>query len=495
MGLKHALSEGSRQLVTPAFLQSRCLLQLPLNAAVPLPFVLDDNLSGHWQHASVLLISNEPDIRNFLLNTLAPRAGHVLVAASAEAAERLMQQHRFDLVMLDSALPDKRGITLIHDMRRRGVHCDVVLLSAIADDETAVEALRAGASDLLLKPLRVTQVLHAFHRCLAHAQHKREQGLQRRDASPRTASADGLVGQSIAIRGLRVALRRTAAVNSTVLLTGESGTGKELAARALHRQSPWADGPFVPVNCATLSSALIESELFGRTGGARRYEGLFVLAQGGTLFLDEIGELPLALQATLLRALEEHRIRPVGGALEVPVDVRIVAATSRQLLDDVQAGRFRQDLYYRLQVVEITLPPLRAHKEDIPDLVAHFIAVLAPQLGVPPIEVSPGDMADLRKHEWPGNVRELRNLVERSLIAGALDVSALYRRLDQPLRQTFDRTGWRPGLEGPTDLQAQEKRHILAVLGSVGGDKTQAAQLLGISRRTLERRCAEWAAS
>jgi DNA-binding NtrC family response regulator len=302
------------------------------------------------------------------------------------------------------------------------------------------------------------------------------------------------VGQSIAIKGLRAALRRTAAVNSTTLLTGESGTGKELAALALHRQSP-RTGPFVPVNCATVSPALIESELFGRTGGARRYEGLFMHAQGGTLFLDEVGELPLVLQATLLRALEERRIRPVGGALEMPVDVRIVAATSRPLLDDVQAGRFRNDLYYRLQVVEIKLPPLRAHKEDIPELVAHFIAALAPQMGVPPIEVSPGEMADLREHEWPGNVRELRNLVERSLIAGALDVSALYLGLQRPLKLAADRAGGRASLDGPTDLQAMEKRHILAVLDSVGGDKTQAAELLGISRRTLERRCAEWATS
>ena len=453
-------------------------------------------MSGHWPHASVLLVSNEPDARDLLLNTLAPRAGQVLVAASADAAQRLMQQLRFDLLVLDAALPDKPGLALLHDVRRQGVHGEVVLLAAVADTETALDALRAGASDLLLKPLRATQVLHAFQRCLAHAQQKHEQGVQRPGMAPRTAAGDGLVGQSIAIKGLRAALRRTAAVNSTVLLTGESGTGKELAALALHRQSSRAAGPFVPVNCATLSPTLIESELFGCTGGARRHEGLFVHARGGTLFLDEVGELPLALQATLLRALEERRIRPAGGTQEVPVDVRIVAATSRPLPDEVQAGRFRKDLYYRLQVVEIALPPLRAHKEDIPELVAHFIALLAPQLGVPPIEVSPGELADLREHAWPGNVRELRNLVERSLIAGALDVSALYLSLERALKQAPHRAGepLKPD-DHPTDLQAVEKRHILAVLGSVGGDKTQAAQLLGISRRTLERRCAEWAPS
>jgi DNA-binding NtrC family response regulator len=457
-----------------------------LNAAVHDPATLDDNLSGHCLRASVLLVNNEPDIRDFLLNTLARCASPMLVAASAEAAERLLQRHRFDLVMLESALPERSGIALLQSMRRQGIHSEVVLLTEVADDETAIEALRAGASDLLLKPLRVPQVLHAFNRCLAHAQHARDPGMLRLGMARHLAPGDGLVGQSVAIKGLRVALRRTAAVNSTVLLTGESGTGKDLAAQALHRLGPRAAGPFVPVNCATLSPALMESELFGRSSGTRRHEGLFVHAQGGTLFLDEIGELPLALQAMLLRVLEERRIRPVGGAQEVPVDVRIVAATSRPLPGEVRAGRVREDLYYRLQVVELTLPPLRAHKEDIPELVAHFVARLAPQLGVPPIEVSPGDLADLREHDWPGNVRELRNLVERSLIAGSLDVSALYRHLE--------RSGAGPGLQGPTDLQAMEKRHILAVLGAVGGDKTQAAQLLGISRRTLERRCAGWAA-
>jgi transcriptional regulator with PAS, ATPase and Fis domain len=277
-----------------------------------------------------------------------------------------------------------------------------------------------------------------------------------------------------------------ATVDSTVLLTGESGTGKELAALALHRLSPRSQAPFVPVNCATVSPALIEAELFGRAGR----DGLFVYAQGGTLFLDEVDELPLPLQATLLRVLESRRIRPVGSEQEIPVDVRIVAASNRALRDEVDAGRFRAELYYRLQVVEITLPPLAAHKEDIPDLVAHFIDTLAPQLGVDAIEVSADEMRYLQQYAWPGNVRELRNLVERSLIVGALNVSALYQGLS---RSTKPRAPVVPALEGPTDLQTLEKRHILAVLESVDGDKTRAAQLLGISRRTLERRCADWA--
>jgi transcriptional regulator with PAS, ATPase and Fis domain len=309
----------------------------------------------------------------------------------------------------------------------------------------------------------------------------------KRALSQRTPPADGLVGNSIVIRGLQTALRRVAAVDSTVLLTGESGTGKELAAQALHALSAHAAAPFVPVNCATLSPALIEAELFGQ-GGADPRDGLFVYAQGGTLFLDEIGELPLPLQATLLRALESRRIRPLGTEQEVPVDVRIVAASNRPLRPEVEAGRFRKDLYYRLQVVEITLPPLRAHKEDIPELVAHFVGTLAPRLGVEPIEVTTEEMVFLRQYDWPGNVRELRNLIERSLIVGALNVSALY----QGLARTQPAVPVTPGA-GPVDLHSLEKRHILAVLDSVDGDKTRAAQLLGISRRTLERRFADWA--
>jgi transcriptional regulator with PAS, ATPase and Fis domain len=289
------------------------------------------------------------------------------------------------------------------------------------------------------------------------------------------------LGQSVA---------RVAPVNSTVLLQGESGTGKELVARELHALSSRASGPFVPVNCAAVSPELIESELFGHAKGAfsgatRARDGLFHYAQGGTLFLDEIAELPLSIQATLLRAIEDLKIRPVGSEQLVPLNLRIVAATNRQLSEEVAAGRFRKDLFFRLQVVDLTLPPLREHKEDIAELVAHFIAQLAPSLGVEPLTISEQEMDFLRQYDWPGNVRELRNLIERSLILGSLNVSALY-----PGVKPVAGSGTSAAL--PTDLHTMEKMHILNVLDSVHGDKTRAAQLLGVSRRTLERRVAEW---
>ncbi|MBK6716030.1 MAG: sigma-54-dependent Fis family transcriptional regulator [Burkholderiales bacterium] len=445
----------------------------------------------HWPHAAVLIVDDEPGMRSFLAKTLATRVGHVEVAGSAEEADLHSRRRRYDLVILDISLPGKTGITWLKELRAQGNASEVVLITAFADLDTAIEALRAGASDFILKPFRLTQILNAVQQCLERALLKRENWVLRRTLSQCTPAADGLVGSSIVIQGLRAAIRRVAGVGSTVLLAGESGTGKELAALALHRNSPRAAAPFVPVNCATLSPDLIEAELFGQAPGLRGREtpgrdGLFVYAQGGTLFLDEIGELPPALQATLLRVLEERRIRPVGSEQEIPVDVRIIAATHRRLADEVAAGRFRKDLYYRLQVVEIHLPPLRSHKEDIAALVEHFIATLAPQLGVAPIDVAADEVTYLQQYDWPGNVRELRNLIERSLILGALNVSALYQGLQRQAPAAAAR------LPATTDLHTLEKQHILTVLASVEGDKSRAAQLLGISRRTLERRCAEW---
>jgi DNA-binding NtrC family response regulator len=445
---------------------------------------IDDKLSERWPHASLLVVDDEPGMRHFLEKMLASRVSLVHAAGSAEEAEELLRRHRFDLLIVDIAMPGRSGIELLQQLRAQGNECEVVLITAYADLDTAIKALRAGASDFLLKPFRVTQVLNAVQRGLERSRLRRENWVLKRTLAQHEPPVDGLVGRSIVIKGLQAALRRLAGVDSTVLLTGESGTGKELAALALHRLSAHASSPFVPVSCASMLPALMEGELFGHGGARGQRDGLFVYAQGGTLFLDEIGELPPALQATLLRVLEDRHVRPVGSEHEIPIDVRIVAATNRSLLDEIEAGRFRKDLYYRLQVVEIDLPPLRTHKEDIPDLAAHFIATLAPQLGVPPIEITPAEMQYLQEYDWPGNVRELRNLIERSLILGALNVSALYPGDTKTAAKEHD---W------PTDLHELERRHILAVLESVAGDKTRAARLLGISRRTLERRCAEWA--
>lgn len=449
-----------------------------------------------WPFWSILVVDDEQGMRNFLVKTLVPRCQFVMNAGSAEEGAEMLRGHHVDLIILDISLPGRSGVAWLKELREQGFSGEVILITAFADLETAIEALRAGASDFILKPFRVPQILNAVKQCYERSRLARENYVLRRSLPTPADVAEGLVGVSPAMTQLTHALRRVAPVHSTVLLQGESGTGKELAARALHALSPRASGPFVPVNCASMSPELIESELFGHARGAfsgavKARDGLFHYAQGGTLFLDEVAELPLALQATLLRALEDLKIRPVGSEQLVPVNVRIVAATNRSLAEAVRAGRFRKDLYFRLQVVELTLPPLREHKEDIPHLVAHFTAQLAPMLGVEPIRISAAEMDYLMQYDWPGNVRELRNLMERSLILGALNVSALYS-----LSHPADDVPAAPG-EAPhaTDLQTREKLHILSVLESVQGDKTRAAQLLGISRRTLERRCADWAIS
>ena len=475
-------------------------------AAAPL-----DHLNpGTWSWASALVVDDEPGMVHFIAKTLEPLVGRLYTASSAEQAAALVEQHRFDLVILDISLPGQSGLDWLQALRSNGHAFEVVLITAFADVDSAITALRAGASDFILKPFRIPQVLNSVRQCLERAQLKRENFLLRRNLAQRAPTPGALIGSSLVIAGLQEAIRRTATVDSTVLLTGESGTGKELAALALHHNSPRAGGPFVPVNCASLSGEQAEEELFGSPGR----DGLFVYAQGGTLFLDEVAELPLAQQASLLRAIEERRIRPIGRRQEIPVDVRIVAATNRPLAGEVAAGRFRADLFYRLQVVELRLAPLRSHKEDIPELVPHFIEALCARLGLPPIEVTAQEMGYLQAYDWPGNVRELRNFIERSIILGSLNVSALYPPMPraesvavvrpdpsalgspapQPGMADAAHTTPRPTQPAVTDLSTLERQHIESTLASVGGDKTRAAQLLGISRRTLERRVADWAA-
>jgi DNA-binding NtrC family response regulator len=439
-----------------------------------------------WKQYSVLVVDDEPGMVSFLERALGSRCGSVDTAGSVEAAATLLRRRLYDLIVLDIALPGRSGIDWLHDLRNEGFAGDVVLMTAYADLDTAIDALRAGAADFLLKPFSLAQVLNALQRCFERSRLVRENFVLRREVNERAAVVEGGVGESAAMRAVCDRLRRIAPTPATVLLSGESGTGKEVAARALHGMSTRAGGPFVPLNCAAIATELIESELFGHvrgayTGAQQSREGLFYYARGGTLFLDEVSELPLAAQAKLLRVLEERRIRPVGSEQEIPVDVRVVAATNRDLRAEVAAHRFRQDLYYRLQVVELSLPPLRERVEDIPVLVEHFIGLLAPYLGLPRLEPDERTLARMAAYDWPGNVRELKNLVERSLILGWFDLGP------EPDTAAGVFTG-----EG--SLEAVERRHILAVLAGCDGNKSEAARRLGISRKTLDRKCQAWGA-
>ena len=440
---------------------------------------------SEWSDYAVLVVDDEAGMRSFLQRALSARGCAVEVADSAESAALLLADAHFDVIVLDIALPGKAGIAWLRELRAGAFSGDVVLITAFADMETAIDALRAGAADFILKPFRVDQIINSLARCFERARLTRENYVLRREVAGLSGGTEGLVGQSQALRQVWSLIKRVAPTPSTVLIPGESGVGKELAARARHQLSARAERPFVPVNCAAVSAELIESELFGHmkgafTGASESRSGLFTYANGGTLFLDEIGELPLALQTKLLRALEEQRVRPVGSTKEIPVDVRVVAATNRDLREEVAAGRFRQDLFYRLEVLTVTIPPLRQRTDDIVPLAEHFNRQLAARLGLPPLPMTSDVAGRLVGYTWPGNVRELRNFIERALILGHFPVEAPAGALG--------------GEALPLTLAEVERRHMTAVLRQCEGNKTRAAELLGVSRKTLERKCAEWAA-
>jgi DNA-binding NtrC family response regulator len=441
--------------------------------------------------SSALVVDDEEGIRSFLARTLERRGWRVETAGSAEEAAAILVNLHADVIVLDVALPGQSGLEWLKQLDEAGFPGEVVLMTAFADMQTAIDALRAGAADFILKPFRAEQMVNAINRCVERARLARENYVLRRQLAKRRGVADAIVGGSPAMERLRRLIERVAPTPTTVLIQGESGVGKELIARALHEQSPRAGAPFVALNCAAVAPELVEAELFGHvrgafTGARDGRKGLFYYAHGGTLFLDEVGELPLALQSKLLRVLEERRVRPVGAEHEVPVDVRVVAATNRDLKAAAAAGRFRQDLYFRLAVMPLTAPPLRERGDDVLELAALFLGGLAQRLGVAPLALTEAAQAAMRAYPWPGNVRELRNFIERALLFGEFPLEDL-TAAEEPVESSPVR-----GAAAAVSLAEVEKRHILAVLQSCGGSKARAADLLGVSRKTLDRKCAEW---
>ncbi|MEW8510292.1 MAG: sigma-54 dependent transcriptional regulator [Candidatus Thiodiazotropha sp.] len=440
--------------------------------------------------ASVLIVDDEPGIRSFLQKGLRKYFGLVETAEDVATAEELRQHCHFDLIITDIRLPCQvGGVEWVRELREQGGVTGVIFMTAHADMETAIAALRAGAEDFILKPFRMEQMITAVERYLERQKMQRENFVLRRQVE-QIYDSSGMVGQCQQMKNLCGVIKRVAPMPSTVLIEGESGTGKELAARAIHEISG-RSGSFVPVNCGAMTAELLESELFGHvkgafTGAHLSRDGLFTYANGGTLFLDEIGEMPLSMQAHLLRALEERTIRPVGSNREVPVDVRIIAASNRDLEQEVRSGDFREDLYYRLNVLSLRIPALRERKEDIPLLVKHFVETLSAELGITPPQMGEADLVRLLDYDWPGNVRELKNVIERCLLLnkspslcmiGSEAVGAQSAPFD-PAKTLL--------------LEAIEKQHILKVLDLEGGNKSAAARVLGISRKTLERKTQAW---
>jgi len=446
-------------------------------------------VASNTRMTSVLIVDDEPGIRSFLQRGLQKYFGLVETAESAGAAKILHDRCYFDLIIADIRMPGRTGVEWVTGLRGQGAATGVIFMAACADLDTAVAALRAGAEDFIMKPFRMEQMLTSVQRYMDRQKMQRENFILRRQVD-HLFDKSGMVGECELIRNLCQVIKRVAPMPSTVLVEGESGTGKELAARAIHQWSG-RSGSFVPVNCGAISAELLESELFGHikgafTGAHQAREGLFTYANEGTLFLDEIGEMPLSMQAHLLRVLEERTVRPVGANKEVPVAVRIIAATHQDLGELVRSGEFREDLFYRLNVLSIRMPSLRERLGDIPVLTEHFSKSLASELGVDPPRFSSVDLACLSSYDWPGNVRELKNVIERCLLLNSSPSQCLARP------STVDAAVGVSDSGVDLQLESVEKRHILRVLESEGGNKSAAARLLGISRKTLERKVQAW---
>ncbi len=440
--------------------------------------------------ASILVVDDEAATQEILNSLLAAEGYRVATAGSGEEALTRIQDEEFDLIVTDIVMPGLNGLAVLERSRILNPRAAVMLMTAYASVETAIAALRRGACDYVEKPFCLDDLKLRVRRSLRDREATWRERLAQR-ALPAPPAAHTLVGDSAAVRAVREQIARSAATPSNVLITGESGVGKELVARAIHDASPRREGAFVALNCGAIPETLLESQLFGHVRGAfttavQANPGLFATAGGGTLFLDEIGELPLLLQVKLLRVIEDKQVWPVGGVRPVVADVRIVASTNRNLVGEVAAGRFREDLFYRLNVVHLAIPPLRERRADIPLLVDHLVARLNAKLGTRCLGVEHEALRVLMGQPWRGNVRELENVLERALVLGDGD---LIGRVHLPADLASPHPASPRELRGA--VQQFERQHVMDVLAETGTDKRQAARLLGISLASLYRKLSE----
>jgi two-component system response regulator AtoC len=440
---------------------------------------------------SILLADDEAGILKTLGRALREEGHEVVTASSAAEAQRLLAERSFDLFVVDHRMPGRTGLELIRELVENvpeGERPQVVMMTAHATVDNAIAAMKLGAYDYLQKPFEVEELLVAARRAL---EHQRLRGQHRYLLSEREEEFDhyGIVGRSRAMQEVLRKLERVAQSKSTVLITGETGTGKELAARAVHARSAEREMPLIKVNCAALPESLLESELFGHvrgafTGATSNRRGRFALADGGTIFLDEIGTLGLAVQAKLLRVLQEREFEPVGSERTQSVDVRVIAATNRDLRTMVADGRFLEDLYYRLSVIPVELPPLRERREDIPPLVEHFVRKHAQRTGRAIGGVAPAALEQMRSYDWPGNVRELENTIERAVVlaTGTVIDAAAISIVEPPAGPA---AGGLPSARLHENVEWVERESIRRALRQSGGVKKDAAHQLGISQRAL----------
>ncbi len=441
----------------------------------------------------ILAVDDDPDVCALFRECLEGQGNRVESCSTLAAAYELLAAEDFDVVVVDVQLNGESGLTLCEWVRENRADVPVIVVTGFGNLDTAVAAIRAGGYDFITKPVDMDLLSFSVRRAALHRELKGE--VRRlRLASTEHVGIEGMIGESAAIRKLSSLIQRVASSDATVLISGESGTGKELIAHALHKTSERALGPFVAVNCAALPSELLESELFGHERGAftdarQAREGLLRQANGGTLFLDEIGEMSLGMQVKLLRALQERKVRPVGGSQEIPFNARLVVATNRDLESQVEEGRFREDLYYRINVVRLHSPPLRSRGSDVLLLAQHFLAMISKRSSHPMKGVSPAAAKRLLDYDWPGNVRELENTIERAMALAQFDeigVEDLPEKIQSHQSTQIVISGSNP--EELVSLEELEKRYILRVLTAVSGNKTQAAKVLELDRRTLYRK-------
>ena len=441
----------------------------------------------------ILIVDDDQMMCQMLEDDLKRHGFHPTSYLSAEKALDALKTESFDVLLTDMNLPDMNGIELCERVATNRPDIPVIVITAFGSMETAIAAIRAGAYDFVTKPIDTEFLVLVLDRAVNH--HSLQEKVKILDeALKKSHQFDELIGQSPPMRKLIDRLQRVADTETSILITGETGTGKELVAQALHRRSRRQKGPFVAVNCAALPDALLESELFGHKSGAftdakTEHKGLFFQANGGTLFFDEIGDFPLTLQPKLLRSLEERRVRPIGGTSELAFDARIIAATNRDIETAVEENRFREDLYYRINVIQIDLPPLRERGTDILLLAQHFVEQYAIRSDKQIAGISNSASEKLLNYTWPGNIRELRNIIERAVVLTRYEKISV-DDLPEKIRN-YKTSQFLVGSDNPSELvqiQEVEHRYILHVLKTVGGNKTLAARVLGLDRKTLYRK-------
>ncbi len=444
--------------------------------------------------AKILVLDDDPDTAEFLVTALSSAGYDASFVLRGDQVLARIEHETFDALLTDLVLEDMDGLEVCRRAIERCPGLPVVVVTGHSSLESAIAAMRAGAHDFVTKPIDVDVLLLTIQRAVKHQMLHQEVARLRRSLAEVSPLRQTLIGDSRGMERVLDLVRRVALTDATVLVTGESGTGKELVARAVHDHSARSQGPFIALNCAAVPAQLLESELFGHVRGAftdarSSRRGLFIEASGGTLFLDEIGEMPFEMQVKLLRALQQRTVRPVGGNEEVAFDSRIIAATNRDLEAEVAAGRFREDLYYRINVVGVHVPPLRERPGDIALLATHFLKRFAERFGKSVTGLSPGVLDRLLSYDWPGNVRELENSIERAVALAAsehLTVDDLPARVRaRPAEAAPARPETPARLVTLEELERTYIHHVLRVLGS---NKSMAARVLGIDRRTLYRR-------